>query len=104
MVGSAAMRWRPVWSFSRGLQPVAHVAIQGGWVQDLYTVLVGDSPGGTTANVELFVNPMGSGIWIGMYVIVLGSLLTLLGGGRPRPKTGAAAAGAPVWRARRDEA
>ncbi len=90
--------------FPGSSQPVAHVAIQGGWMQDLYTVLVGYSPGGTTANVEFFVNPMVSWIWIGMYVIVLGSLLTLLGGGRPRPKAGVPLAATSLWRARRDEA
>jgi cytochrome c-type biogenesis protein CcmF len=90
--------------FPGSSQPVAHVAIQGGWMQDLYTVLVGYSPGGTTANVEFFVNPMVSWIWIGMYIIVLGSLLTLLGGGRPRPRARSLAVPGPVWRERRDEA
>ncbi|MBX5467599.1 MAG: cytochrome c biogenesis protein CcsA [Firmicutes bacterium] len=73
--GSRQWTLAPGASFFPGTaQPVADVAILGGLNQDLYVVLEGWDPGGQIATLEVFVNPMVSWIWIGMYVLVAASL------------------------------
>jgi cytochrome c-type biogenesis protein CcmF len=64
--------------FPGSSQPVAHVAILGGWWQDLYAVLMGYTPGGREVTLQFFINPMVSWIWIGMYILV-GSTLLIIG-------------------------
>jgi cytochrome c-type biogenesis protein CcmF len=93
--------------FPGNAQPVAHVAILGGWWQDFYAVLEGYTPGGQTVNLQFFVNPMVSWIWIGMYLLVAGSLVALGGPERPRSAVRAGAGWLPLpapLRERRDEA
>jgi cytochrome c-type biogenesis protein CcmF len=85
-------------------EPVAHVSILGGWWQDLYTVLMGYTPGGTKVTIQFFINPMVSWIWIGMYILV-GSTLFILGPwDRLRWSWQETRAPRLVLRARRDEA
>lgn len=69
--------------FPGSAQPVAHVSIMGGWWQDLYAVMDGYTPGGKTVDLQFFINPMVSWIWIGMYILVLGSLVAMGGGPKP---------------------
>lgn len=64
-------------------QPVASVTILGGIMQDLYIVLEGWNPGGQQATIHMLVNPMVAWIWIGMYVLVAGSLLAMSAPMRP---------------------
>lgn len=93
--------------FPGSAQPVAHVAILGGWWQDFYAVLDGYTPGGQTVSLQFFVNPMVSWIWIGMYILVAGTLIALGGPERPRSGVRPAAAWTRVpasLRERRDEA
>ncbi len=57
-------------------QPVATVSINAGFMQDLYMVLEG-MPGHDAAILQIFVNPMVSWIWMGMYILVAGTLLAM---------------------------
>ncbi|POB10990.1 heme lyase CcmF/NrfE family subunit [Sulfobacillus sp. hq2] len=62
--------------FPGDAQPVARVAIHSGVMKDLYLVLEG-TPGGNAATIQIFINPMVSWIWMGMYGLVAGTLLAL---------------------------
>jgi len=62
--------------FPGSAQPVAGVYIQGGLMRDLYIVLEG-SPGQNQALLQIMVNPMVSWIWIGMYILLAGTLIAL---------------------------
>ncbi len=57
-------------------QPVATVAIRSGVMRDLYMVLEG-SPGHNQAIVEIFINPMVSWIWMGMYILAFATLIAI---------------------------
>lgn len=57
------------------------VAISQGLTRDLYAVLDGYAPGGTTAVFSLYVNPLVSWIWFGGLLLVLGAAYSLW----PRP-------------------
>ena len=75
--GGRVVQEDPGLEFFRGsAQPVAAVAIDGGVMEDLYLVLEG-TPGHQAATVQIFLNPMVSWIWIGMYVLVAGTLLAM---------------------------
>lgn len=94
--------------FAGSSQPVAQVTILGGWWQDLYAVMEGYAPGGTRVTLQFFVNPMVSWIWIGMYILVAGTLIAMSGPRRLRPQRASAKTEmgynpAPL-RERRDEA
>ncbi len=68
---------KPGLSFFPGsAQPLATVAIKSGVMRDLYMVLEG-SPGHNQAIVEIFVNPMVSWIWIGMYLLAFATLIAM---------------------------
>lgn len=62
--------------FTGSSQPVANVAIESGLMQDLYVVLAAWGQQGV-AQVDIMVNPMVSWIWIGMYILMAGTLLML---------------------------
>lgn len=53
------------------------VAILGGLREDLYVILAGWSDYGREATIEVHVNPLVSWLWIGGYVMVLGTLLAI---------------------------
>ncbi|PSR34014.1 MAG: cytochrome C assembly protein [Sulfobacillus benefaciens] len=62
--------------FPGSAQPVATVAIRSGVMRDLYMVLEG-SPGHNQAILEIFVNPMVSWIWMGMYLLAFATLIAM---------------------------
>lgn len=72
--------------FPGSAQPVANIAILSGVWQDLYVVLLG-SPGGGRALLQVFVNPMVSWIWMGMYVLALGTIMAFSAPMRPHPRS-----------------
>ncbi|WP_242848374.1 heme lyase CcmF/NrfE family subunit [Sulfobacillus thermosulfidooxidans] len=73
-------REQPALAFFPGsAQPVAKVAIHGGWMKDLYCVFEG-SPGQQEAILHIFINPFVRFIWTGMYILIGATLLSL--GGR----------------------
>lgn len=81
--GNRTITMQPGDSFFPGTaQPVAEVSIWGSLAQDLYVVLEGWDPGGEVATLQVFVNPMVAWIWIGMYVLVAGSLWAMSGSAR----------------------
>jgi len=57
-------------------QPRTNVAVRGTLAEDLYIVLVGWEQDGTTA-LKIKVNPLMMWAWIGMYVMVFGSIFAL---------------------------
>ncbi|MGC8489719.1 MAG: cytochrome c-type biogenesis CcmF C-terminal domain-containing protein, partial [Clostridia bacterium] len=93
--------------FPGSAEPVAQVSIIGNLARDLYTVLGSYTPGGTQVQVQFIVNPLVSWIWIGMFILVFGTLIAQGGPGRRRHQL-AAAQPLPVpnipLRERRDEA
>ncbi|OLZ10725.1 cytochrome C assembly protein [Sulfobacillus thermosulfidooxidans] len=73
-------REQPALAFFPGsAEPVAKVAIHGGWMKDLYCVFEG-SPGHQAAILHIFINPFVRFIWTGMYILIGATLLSL--GGR----------------------
>ncbi|MGI6066524.1 MAG: heme lyase CcmF/NrfE family subunit [Bacillota bacterium] len=60
--------------------PRSEVAIAGGLVEDLYIILAGWDDGGKQGTFEIHVNPLMNWLWIGGYVLVLGTVLAILPG------------------------
>ncbi|MEN3003954.1 heme lyase CcmF/NrfE family subunit [Dehalobacterium formicoaceticum] len=58
--------------------PRTEIVILGGPVEDLYIVLAGWGDQGSEATLEVHVNPLMNWLWIGGYVLILGTLLVLL--------------------------
>lgn len=63
--------------YTGAAQPVANVAIRSGLMHDLYVVLNGWTSDGRQAILQIMVNPMVSWLWIGMYVMIGGTLMVL---------------------------
>jgi len=59
-------------------QPTSHVAIKASLAEDLYVVLDGEDPDTNKAIIEVFVNPLVDWVWIGMTVLLFGSLLAMV--------------------------
>jgi len=59
-------------------QPTSHVAIKPSLAEDLYVVLDGIDPDSNKAIIEVFVNPLVDWVWIGMTVLLFGSLLAMV--------------------------
>jgi len=57
--------------------PRTEVVILGGPVEDLYIVLAGWSNQGKQGTFEIHINPLMNWLWIGGYILVLGSILLL---------------------------
>lgn len=70
--------------FPGSSEPVAQVSIVGNLARDLYTVLGSYTAGGTVVQVQFLVNPLVSWIWIGMFIMVFGTLIAQGGPSRPR--------------------
>jgi cytochrome c-type biogenesis protein CcmF len=64
--------------FKASQQPTSHVAIRSALSEDLYTVLAGQDPDSGKAIVEVFVNPLVAWVWIGGFVVFLGTLLAMV--------------------------
>ncbi|GAW93736.1 heme lyase CcmF/NrfE family subunit [Calderihabitans maritimus] len=58
-------------------QPSTEVAIMGSLTEDLYVVLASWDQGGKEATFEVHVNPLVSWIWIGGYVLILGTIFAV---------------------------
>ncbi len=58
-------------------QPMSHVGLRPGPIEDVYTVLAGFDAGGTTASFKVFINPLMSWMWAGGLVIMLGFCLAI---------------------------
>ena len=58
-------------------QPMSHVGLRPGPIEDVYTVLAGFEAGGTTASFKVFINPLMSWMWVGGGVIILGFCLAI---------------------------
>ncbi|MBZ5564897.1 MAG: heme lyase CcmF/NrfE family subunit [Acidobacteriia bacterium] len=59
-------------------QPTSYVAIHPGLAEDLYVVLAGMDQDSGKAIVQAFVNPLVVWVWIGGFVVFLGTLLALV--------------------------
>lgn len=57
--------------------PRTEIAILGGPVEDLYIVLAGWGEQGKEGTFEIHINPLMNWLWIGGYVLMLGSILVL---------------------------
>jgi cytochrome c-type biogenesis protein CcmF len=64
--------------FKASQQPTSHVAIRSALSEDLYTVLAGQDPDSGKAIVEVFVNPLVAWVWIGGFVVFVGTLLAMV--------------------------
>lgn len=60
--------------FSNSPGPVARVSIHQGLMQNVYIVLQAIAPGGRQATFHIMVNSMVSWIWLGMVVLLIGSV------------------------------
>jgi cytochrome c-type biogenesis protein CcmF len=89
--------------FSGSSEPVAQVFIVGNLWRDLYTVLGAYTAGGQKATVQFFVNPLVSWIWIGMFILVFGTLVAQGGPSHPRRQSASVPAMAGLLE-RRDQA
>lgn len=64
--------------FKASQQPTSHVSIRSSLAEDLYAVLAGQDPETGKAIVEVFVNPLVAWVWIGGFVVFLGTLLAMV--------------------------
>lgn len=74
---------RPEKVFYPDGQNSTEVAIHGNLARDLYVILAGWQADGTTT-FQIYVNPLVQWMWIGEYLLVVGTLLALWPGRRPR--------------------
>ncbi len=58
-------------------QPSTEVAIRGSLAEDLYVILATWENSGKTATFKVHVNPMMSWMWIGGYILVLGTIFAV---------------------------
>ncbi|MHB1125818.1 MAG: heme lyase CcmF/NrfE family subunit [Bacillota bacterium] len=63
--------------YSTWEQPSSEVAIKGGLAEDLYVILGSWGDGGKEATIEVHVNPLVSLLWIGGYMLVLGTIFAV---------------------------
>jgi cytochrome c-type biogenesis protein CcmF len=66
-------------------QPMSHVGLRPGPIEDVYTVLAGFEANGTTASFKVFINPLMSWMWVGGVVIILGFCLAIWPRGTAQP-------------------
>jgi cytochrome c-type biogenesis protein CcmF len=59
-------------------QPTSDVAIRRRLDQDLYINYAGPSDDGTKAVIQTFVNPLVSWVWIGYWVVLIGTLICMI--------------------------
>ncbi len=59
-------------------EPISHVNIWKSLAEDLYVVLADQDPESGKAIVQVFVNPLVMWVWIGGFVVFLGTLLALV--------------------------
>ena len=59
-------------------QPTSYVSIHPTLAEDLYVVLAGQDQETGKAMIEVFVNPLVTWVWIGGFVVFLGTLLALV--------------------------
>ncbi|HXP87154.1 MAG TPA: heme lyase CcmF/NrfE family subunit [Bryobacteraceae bacterium] len=59
-------------------QPTSEVAIRRRLDQDLYVNYAGPSDDGTKAVIQTFVNPLVSWVWIGYWVVLIGTLICMI--------------------------
>ncbi|MHB1421048.1 MAG: heme lyase CcmF/NrfE family subunit [Bacillota bacterium] len=63
--------------YSNWDQPSSEVDIRGGFAEDLYVILASWGDGGKEATVEVHVNPLVDLVWIGGYILVLGTIFAI---------------------------
>jgi cytochrome c-type biogenesis protein CcmF len=64
-------------------QPQTMVAIHSTVLWDLYTVYEGTNPDTGQPIVKAFLNPLVSWIWVGLLVMVCGTIIALIPSARP---------------------
>jgi cytochrome c-type biogenesis protein CcmF len=64
--------------FMASQQPTSYVSIHTSLAEDLYAVVAGQDPDTHKAIVEVFVNPLVAWVWIGGFVLLLGTLLAMV--------------------------
>ncbi len=79
--------------FTAQMQRSSEVAVDSSPFRDVYVVLVGLTPDGL-ARISVFINPMMMWIWIGGIVMVIGALIAVWPGRRPRGPAAVIPAGA----------
>jgi len=78
--GQSLARMYPArWYFSgREGEPTTEVALRRGFDQDLYLVLAGYNAGEQRVDLQIRINPLVNWIWMGVAVMMLGSLIAYL--------------------------
>ena len=59
-------------------QPTTEVAIYSNLTEDLYLVFGGATTDGSKAILQLFYNPLTMWVWIGAWILALGTIIALL--------------------------
>jgi cytochrome c-type biogenesis protein CcmF len=59
-------------------QPISHVAIHASLKEDLYVVVAGQDQDTGKAVVQVFINPLVDWVWIGGFIVFLGTLLAMV--------------------------
>jgi cytochrome c-type biogenesis protein CcmF len=64
--------------FKASQEAISHVAIRPTLAEDLYVVLAGQDQDSGKAIIQVFVNPLVAWVWIGGFVVFLGTLLAMV--------------------------
>ena len=64
--------------FKASQESISHVALRPSLAQDLYVVLAGDDEDTGKALIQVFINPLVGWVWIGGFVVFLGTLLAMV--------------------------
>ena len=59
-------------------QPISHVAVKPSLKEDLYVVVAGQDQDTGKAVVQVFINPLVEWVWIGGFIVFLGTLLAMV--------------------------
>ncbi len=64
--------------FKASQESISHIAIRPSLAEDLYVVLAGDDEDTGKALIQVYINPLVGWVWIGGFVVFLGTLLAMV--------------------------
>lgn len=65
-------------TYKASQQPTTLVAIRPRLMEDIYVVFTGMTDDGQRAVIQIFINPLVNWVWLGGFIVVLGTLIALL--------------------------
>jgi cytochrome c-type biogenesis protein CcmF len=64
--------------YRRNSETTSEIALRMNWLEDLYIVLAGVNPEDSSVALKVFVNPLQVWLWFGVFVMIAGTLASLI--------------------------